>query len=119
MEEFKFIARLMFAIYMFIAAYNNTTGFGPTVAMMRGLKLPVPSLILPLVIVFEIVAPIALFIPSVATYAAILLAIFCVVAPSIAHAFWTMPDNFERFLHKNLFFANITIATGFLMLSAS
>jgi uncharacterized membrane protein YphA (DoxX/SURF4 family) len=118
MEEFKLIARIMFAIYMWIACYNNTTGFTSTVGMLRALKIPAPTLIMPIVIVFELIAPILLFIPPYATYSALLLALFCVVAPTIAHAFWTMPDNFERFLHKNLFFANITIATGFLMLSA-
>jgi uncharacterized membrane protein YphA (DoxX/SURF4 family) len=119
MEELKWVGRIMLALYMCIGAYNNAVGFAPTVEQMRKLHLPLPTVVLPLVIVFEVVASAALFVPRAAMYSALALALFCVVAPTLFHPFWTMPDNFERFLHKNLFFANITIAGVFLMLAAS
>jgi len=118
MERLQLVGRILLAVYMCIGAYNNTVGFTPTVAQMRTLHLPYPQLLLPVVIIYEVVSAVLLFIPPYAMYSALLLALFCVVAPTLFHPFWTMPDNFERFLHKNLFFANITIAGAMLMLAS-
>jgi uncharacterized membrane protein YphA (DoxX/SURF4 family) len=116
MEEVRLLGRILLAGYMCVGAYNNFTGFAPTVEQMTKLRLPFPNLLLPAVIVFEVVAAVALFIPQVASYSALILAVFCVVAPTLFHPFWTMPPSFEQFLHKNLFFANIAVAGGMLSL---
>jgi uncharacterized membrane protein YphA (DoxX/SURF4 family) len=118
MGELHFIGRLLLALYICAGAYNNTTGFAPTVEMMRTLKLPAPALLLRLVIAFEIVAAICLFVPPLASYAALLLAVFCMVAPTLFHPFWTMPQSFERFLHQNLFLANIAVGGAMFLLVA-
>jgi putative oxidoreductase len=115
MDDIRLLGRVLLAGYMCVGAFNNSTGFTPTVEMLRGIGMPAPKLIMSIVIPFEILGAIALFTP-IAPYAAILLAIFCVVAPTVAHPFWTMPPSFERFLHMNLFFANIAVAGGMLSL---
>lgn len=115
MDEIRLLGRVLLAAYMCIGAFNNSTGFTPTVDMLRKIGMPAPKVIMPVVIVFEVAGAIALFTP-VASYAAILLAIFCVVAPTVAHPFWSFPPSFERFLHMNLFFANIAVAGGMLSL---
>lgn len=112
MEELRLLGRILLAGYMLVGAWNNSTGFNPTVEQMTKLRLPQPALLLRAVIVFEIVAAVALFIPRVANFSALMLAVFCIVAPTLFHPFWTMPPSFEQFLHKNLFFANIAVAGG-------
>jgi putative oxidoreductase len=118
MEELRLLGRALLALYMLVGVWNNTTGFNDTVAMMKDqIGLPLPRVLLPIVIVYEIVSVIALFIPQSAMYSALVLAAFCVVAPTLAHPWWKMPASLEQFLHKNLWFGNIAIAGAFLILA--
>ena len=49
--------RVLLALYMLVGVWNNTTGFGDTVQMMaKEIGLPVPQILLPIVIVYEIVS---------------------------------------------------------------
>jgi uncharacterized membrane protein YphA (DoxX/SURF4 family) len=114
----QLLGRLLLALYMLVGVWNNTTGFSDTVQMMaKEIGLPLPQVLLSIVIVYEIVSVICLFIPQTATYSALILALFCVVAPTLAHPWWRMPRSFEQFLHKNLWFGNIAIAGAFLILA--
>jgi uncharacterized membrane protein YphA (DoxX/SURF4 family) len=117
MEELRLAGRALLAVYVLVGAWNNTTDFKPTLAVMRTLRLPLPVILLPIVILYEIVSVVALFIPRTAMISALVLALFCVVAPTLFHPFWTMPPSFERFLHKVHWVANIAIAGAFLVLA--
>lgn len=118
MEELRLLGRALLALYMLVGVWNNTTGFKDTVEMMeKQIGLPFPRILLPIVIIYEIVSVVALFIPETAMYSALVLAAFCVVAPTLAHPWWKMPASFEQFLHKNLWFANLAIAGAFLILA--
>jgi putative oxidoreductase len=122
MEEVRMLGRVLLALYMVVGVWNNTTGFEDTVGLMKAIGLPLPRLILPIVILYEIVSVVCLFIPATAMYSAVVLAIWCVVAPSLAHTWWKMPAGRMpvgemRFLHKNLWFGNLAIAGGYLILA--
>jgi uncharacterized membrane protein YphA (DoxX/SURF4 family) len=118
MEELRMLGRVLLALYMAVGVWNNTTGFKDTVEMMeKQIGLPMPRVLLPIVIAYEAVSVVALFFAQSAMYSALVLAVFCVVAPTLAHPWWRMPASFERFLHKNLWFGNLAIAGAFLILA--
>jgi uncharacterized membrane protein YphA (DoxX/SURF4 family) len=120
----QWVGRILLALYMAVGVWNNTTGFADTIGLMKNkIGLPMPTVLLPIVIVLEAVAVVCLFVSDVAAmYAAIGLALWCVVAPSLAHTWWQMekgpmPVGEMRFLHKNLWYGNLAIAGGYLLLA--
>ncbi|MGH6989946.1 MAG: DoxX family protein [Stellaceae bacterium] len=122
MEELRMLGRVLLALYMVVGVWNNITGFGDTVGLMKVIGLPLPRVLLPIVILYEAASVVCLFIPSVAIYSALVLAVWCVVVPSLAHTWWKMPAGKMpvgemRFLNKNLWFANLAIAGGYLLLA--
>jgi putative oxidoreductase len=122
MHELQLLGRALLALYMLVGVWNNTTGFADTVGLMNKIGLPAPRVLLPIVIIYEVVSVICLFLPATAMYSALLLAVWCVVAPSLAHTWWNMPAGKMpvgemRFLHKNLWFGNLAIAGGYLILA--
>jgi putative oxidoreductase len=118
MEELRLLGRALLALYMLVGVWNNTTGFNATIEMMeKQIGLPMPRVLLPIVIVYEVVSAVALFFPQSAMYSALVLALFCITAASLAHPWWKMPASFEQFLHKNLWFGNLAIAGAFLVLA--
>jgi uncharacterized membrane protein YphA (DoxX/SURF4 family) len=117
-HSLELLGRALLALYILVGVWNNTTGFNATVEMMeKQIGLPMPRLLLPIVVVYEIISVICLFIPRTAMYSSLILALFCVVAPTMAHPWWKMPPSFEQFLHKNLWFGNLAIAGAFLILA--
>ena len=119
----EWVGRCLLALYMAVGVWNNTTGFADTIGLMKNkIGLPMPAVLLSIVIVYEIVSVVCLFIPATAMYSALILALWCVVAPSLAHTWWQMPAGpmpvgEMRFLHKNLWFGNLAIAGGYLVLA--
>lgn len=117
MEELRMLGRVLLALYMLVGVWNNTAGFNDTIGLMKTIGLPAPRLLLPIVIVYELVSVVCLFIAATAMWSAILLAAWCVIVPTLAHPWWRMPKSFEQFLHKNLWFGNLAIAGGYLLLA--
>lgn len=119
----QWAGRILLALYMAVGVWNNTTGFNDTIGLMtHKIGLPMPRVLLPIVILFEAVATVCLFIPAAAMYAALILALWCATVPSLAHTWWQfpagpMPVGEMRFLHKNLWFGNFAIAGGYLLLA--
>lgn len=119
----QWVGRILLALYMAVGVWNNSTGFADTIGLMKNkIGLPMPTVVLPIVIVLEIAAVVCLFIPAAATIDCILLALWCVLAPSLAHTWWQMekgpmPVGEMRFLHKNLWYGNLAIAGGYLLLA--
>jgi uncharacterized membrane protein YphA (DoxX/SURF4 family) len=119
----QWAGRILLAIYMAVGVWNNTTGFNDTIGLMTNkIGLPMPRVLLPIVVVLEAVATICLFIPAAAMYSALLLALWCATVPSLAHTWWQMPAGAMpvgemRFLHKNLWYGNLAIAGGYLLLA--
>lgn len=119
----QWAGRILLALYMAVGVWNNTTGFNDTIGLMKNkIGLPIPTVLLPIVIVLEAVSVVCLFIPATAMWTALLLALWCVIAPSLAHTWWQMeagpmPVGEMRFLHKNLWYGNLAITGGYLLLA--
>ena len=119
----EWAGRILLALYMAVGVWNNTTGFADTIGLMtHKIGLPMPRVLLPIVIVLEAVAVMCLFVPGGRDVAALVLALWCAIVPSLAHTWWQMeegpmPVGEMRFLHKNLWYGNLAIAGGYLLLA--
>jgi len=109
-STFDIVGRVGLAAIFLLAGISKVQNFSGTAQYMASVGLP--EALLPLVIAFEIGAAIALIIGFQTRLVAISLAIFCVVSGFIFHG------NLEDQMQFILFYKNIAMAGGFLVLGA-
>ncbi len=102
--------RVLIASLFIVSGLNKLAGFEGTQGYMEALG--VPGGLLPAVIALEIFAPLAVIVGFKARIAAFLLAGFSIVSALIFHA------DFSDQIQSLMFFKNIAIAGGFLMIVA-
>lgn len=109
----KFIelaARILLSVMFFVSGLGKIGSYAGTQAYMESQG--VPGILLPLVIVFEVVAPILVVIGWQTRIAAWALAGFSILAALLFHM------NFADQMQMIMFMKNLTIAGGFLLLAA-
>jgi len=114
----SFAGRLLLASLFLPAGIGKITGFAGTVGFIASVGLPFPALAALLALTLEIVGSIALIIGVGARPAAIALALFTLVASFFFHPYWAVPAD-QQFVTQLLFFKNIGVVGGLLMLAAS
>jgi putative oxidoreductase len=107
------IGRILIAGLFLIAAYNKAKGLPGTTAYFTRLGIPAPSVMAPVVIAFEIAAGLLILAGFKTRLAALIVAVFVVVAALIAHT------NFGDGNQLNHFLKNLAIAGGLLALFVS
>lgn len=105
------VGRIMLAAIFIPAGYNKIIGYDGTAGYMESAG--VPGLLLPLVILAELGGGLAILLGFMTRWAALGLAIFCVVAAALFHAFWADASQYNSFMK------NIAIAGGLLILFAN
>ncbi len=111
------IARLLLVALFLPAGLAKLTGFEGTVQYFTSLGLPLPALAVTVTILIEILGSLALLIGLKVRTAALTLAIFTLAASLTGHAYWTAPED-QMFVQQLLFFKNIAIVGGLLLLAA-
>lgn len=111
------IGRLLLAALFLPAGLSKIGGFDGTVGYIASAGLPMPQLAAVVAIVVEIVAPIALILGWGTRWAALALALFTLVATLGFHNFWSMPAE-QAFMQQLMFFKNIAVVGGLLVLAA-
>ncbi len=111
------IGRLLIASLFLPAGVTKLIGFDGTVSYFSSLSLPMPSLMAIIVIAIEIVGGIALIVGYKVKWSAIVLALFTLGASLVGHAYWATPAD-QVFITKLLFYKNIAIAGGLLILGS-
>ncbi len=111
------IGRLLIASLFLPAGVTKLIGFDGTVSYFSSLSLPMPSLMAIIVIAIEIVGGIALIVGYKVKWSAIALALFTLGASLVGHAYWAAPAD-QVFVAKLLFYKNIAIAGGLLILAS-
>ncbi len=111
------IGRLLIASLFLPAGVTKLIGFDGTVSYFSSLSLPMPSLMAIIVIAIEIVGGIALIVGYKVKWSAIVLALFTLGASLVGHAYWATPAD-QAFITKLLFYKNIAIAGGLLILGS-
>ena len=110
------IARLLFVGLFLPAGISKLTGFEGTVGYFNSLGIPAASLAVVATIAIEILGSIALLIGFKTRVAAAVLAAFTLAASIAGHAYWAVPAE-QMFAQKLLFFKNLAIVGGLLLLA--
>lgn len=111
------VGRLLLALLFLPAGIGKITGFAGTVGYIGSVGLPLPALGAVIAIVVEIVGGVALIAGFGTRIAALILALFTLVASFFFHAYWAVPAD-QQFVTQLLFMKNIAVVGGLLTLSA-
>lgn len=114
----SFAGRLLLASLFLPAGIGKITGFAGTVGFIASAGLPFPALAAVLALTLEIAGSVALIVGIGTRPAAIALALFTLVASFFFHPYWAVPAD-QQFVTQLLFFKNIGVVGGLLMLAAS
>ncbi|MEM9839957.1 MAG: DoxX family protein [Pseudomonadota bacterium] len=110
--------RIALASLFILGALNKVFSFTETTERMVTAGLPLASVLLPAVIALEMIG--GLIIASglrIASWAGLILAVYTLAVNAVFHRFWEMQEPI-RALELSLFFKNISIAGGLLVVAA-
>jgi len=111
-------SRLLFVIFFLPAGIGKLTGFAGTVGYISSVGLPLPAIGAALALTVEIVGSLALLAGFGTRIAALVLAVFTLVASFFFHAYWAVPAD-QAMVTQLLFFKNIAVVGGLLALAAN
>jgi len=111
-------SRLLFVALFLPAGISKLTGFAGTVGYIASVGLPLPALGAILALSVEILGSLALLAGFGTRLAALILAVFTLVASAFFHAYWAVPAD-QAFVTQLLFFKNIAVVGGLLALTAN
>ena len=109
--------RLLLALLFLPAGIGKLTGFAGTVGYISSVGLPMPQVAAALALVVEIVGGAALIAGYGTRLAAIVLAVFTLVASLFFHNYWALSAD-QQMVQQLLFFKNIAVVGGLLTLAA-
>ena len=111
------VGRLLLALLFVPAGFSKIGGFAGTVGYITSAGLPAPTIAAIVAIIVEVVGGLALVFGLGTRLAALALALFTVAAAFGFHAYWAVPAD-QQFMQQLLFFKNIAITGGLLVLAA-
>lgn len=112
------IGRLLIVALFLPAGIAKLTGFEGTVGYIASVGLPLPAAAAAAALVVEIVGSLALIAGFYTRIAALVLAVFTLVATYFFHAFWAAAPE-QAFVQQLMFFKNIAVVGGLLVLVSS
>ena len=107
----KLIGRFLLSVMFIVAGWSKVGGYAGTQAYMESAG--VPGILLPLVILAELGGGLAILFGFLTRWAALGLAVFCLLSAWIFH---NVPGDQTQ---QIMFMKNVTIAGGFLILSCA
>lgn len=111
------VGRVLLA-YLFIpAGIGKLTGFAGTVGYITSVGMPAPTLAAGVAAIVEIVGGFALLLGFGTRVAALVLALFTLVASLFFHAYWSVPAD-QRMIQALFFDKNLAVIGGLLTLAA-
>lgn len=111
------IGRLALAALFLPAGLSKLTGFTGTVGYIESVGLPLAALGAVIAIIVEVAGGAALIAGFFTRTAAIVLAIFTLLASVFFHAYWAVPAD-QAFMQQLLFYKNVAVIGGLLILAA-
>lgn len=112
------LGRLMLVALFLPAGLSKLSAFEGTVGYIDSVGLPLPAVAAALAVVIEVVGSLALLLGLQTRIAAAVLAVFTLVASVFFHAFWAAAPE-QAFVQQLLFFKNIAVTGGLLILATS
>lgn len=111
------IGRLLLAVLFLPAGFSKIGGFEGTVGYIASVGLPLASVGAVVAILVEILGSLALIAGFYTRASALVLALFTLAASVFFHAYWAVPAD-QAFMQQLLFFKNIGVVGGLLILAA-
>jgi len=111
------LGRVLFVTLFLPAGIGKLTSFSGTVGYIASVGLPAPALGAVLALVVEIGGSLALLAGFGTRIAALVLAFFTLAASFFFHPYWSVPAD-QAFVTQLLFFKNIAVVGGLLVLAA-
>jgi putative oxidoreductase len=111
------LGRLLLAALFLTAGIGKITSFSGTVGYISSVGLPLPEVGAALALTVEILGSIALIIGLGIRPAALVLALFTVVASLFFHNYWGVPADQQR-MQQLLFYKNLAVVGGLLTVAA-
>lgn len=115
-NAFPLVGRLLLAALFLPAGIGKLTGFGGTVGYISSVGLPMATLGAVIALVVEIAGSLALIVGLQTRLAALVLAVFTLVAGVFFHNYWAAPAD-QAFMQQLLFFKNVGVAGGLFVLA--
>jgi putative oxidoreductase len=112
------IGRILLAALFLPAGLSKLSGFEGTVGYIASVGLPLPAVGAAAALAVEILGSAALILGFQTRIAAAVLAVFTLVASVFFHAFWAAAPE-QAFVQQLLFFKNIGVVGGLLVLVSS
>lgn len=116
-DALNLAARLLIVALFLPAGIGKLAGFDGTVGYIASAGLPLPAVGAALAVAVEIGASLALLAGFGTRIAALVLAVFTLAASVFFHAYWAAPAD-QAYVAELLFFKNIAVVGGLLMLVA-
>lgn len=116
-DALNLAARLLIVALFLPAGIGKLTGFDGTVGYIASAGLPLAAVGAALAVAVEIGASLALLAGFGTRIAAVVLAVFTLAASVFFHAYWLVPAD-QAYVNQLLFFKNIAVVGGLLMLVA-
>jgi putative oxidoreductase len=111
------VGRLLLALLFLPAGISKIGGFAGTAGYIASKGLPMPELGAVIAIVVEVLGGLALIAGFGTRVAALVLAVFTLVATVFFHAYWAVPAEMQM-VQQLMFFKNIAVVGGLLVLAA-
>lgn len=108
-------SHFLIGFYFVFFGFWNIYHWGPTLIVMGEKKIPLAQILLPLAIVWEIVAGCMIIFDIYTKFAALSLIPFTLIAISLFHPFWKFQGQLWV-LNFTIFMANITVTVAALLL---
>jgi putative oxidoreductase len=112
------LGRIAIAALFLPAGLNKLMGVEGTIGYFASLGLPAVVILVWVVIAIEVLGGVALILGYRTRLVAIALAVFTLLASIAGHAFWAAPAD-AAFIAQLLFFKNIAVIGGLLVLASS
>ena len=116
-NPFALLGRWLLAALFLPAGIAKMAGFAGTVAYVGSVGLPLPAVGAAIALVVEVLGGLALVLGVGTRIAAVVLAIFTLVASYFFHPYWNVPAA-EQMIPFLLFYKNIAVVGGLLILAA-
>lgn len=110
-------SRLLFVLLFLPAGIGKLTGFGGTVGYIASVGLPLPTVGAGLALIVEVLGGLALLLGFGTRIAALVLAVFTLVASFFFHNYWGVPAE-QAFMQQLMFFKNMAVVGGLFALAA-
>jgi putative oxidoreductase len=116
-DTLALVGRILIALLFVPAGFAKLTGFAGTVGYIASVGAPLPQVGAVIAILVELGVGLALLVGYKTRLAAIVLAVFTLVATVMFHNYWSMPVD-KAFVNQLMFFKNVAVVGGLLAIAA-